>query len=92
MRGKDFCSSHILILLYVWIYVYHLSISLIPEKKPGFSTSSVHFEVWTVVGSTHSRFPVIVTQISRLGDQLCLSFENGSEILCFQTVGVVNIS
>ena len=60
VRGEYLSPSHILVLLYVWVDVYHLSISFVSEQQTCLATARVHLEVRAVVGGTDSRFPVVV--------------------------------
>lgn len=89
---KHLSPSHVLILLYVRIHIYHLSVSLVPEKETSFSTACIHFEVWTIVRGTNSCLPVVVAQISWFWDQLGLPFKDWPEIFSFQSMSIVNVS
>lgn len=60
MGRVHFSSSHVLVLFDVGVHVYHLSVSLVSEKKTGLATAWVYLEIRTVVGCAHSCLPVVV--------------------------------
>lgn len=83
VRGEYLSTSHVLILLYVWVHVYHLPVSFVSEQQPCLATARVHLEVGTVVGGTDSGLPVVVAQVCGFGDEFGLALEYRSKILCF---------
>ena len=92
MRRIYFGSCHIFILLYVWVHIYHFSIPFITEKKTSFSAAWVDFEVRTIIRGANSSFPVVVAEVGRFGNQLSFPFKYRSEVLCFETVSIVDVS
>ena len=91
VRGEDLSASHVLVLLYVRVHVYHLPISFVSEQQACLATARVHLEVGAVVGGTDSGLPVVVAQICGFGDEFGLALEYGPKILCFQTVSIVDV-
>ena len=92
MRRMHLSSCYILVLLNIRVYIYYFSIPLISKQKTGLAASRVYFKVRTVVGGTYACLPVVVTEVSRFGDQFRFSLKNGSKIFCFEPVSIVDIT
>jgi hypothetical protein len=89
---KHFLSRHVFVELDAGVNVNHLPVPLVAEEQPGLSTARVNLEIGTVVGGAHSRFPVVVAQISRLWQQFHFSLKNGSEIFSLESMRIVDVA
>ncbi len=92
VRREHLSSGNVLVQLYVWIHVNYFSVSLVSEQKPRFTTACVYLEVWRIVGSTNSCFPVVVTQVCRFWEEFYFSLKNWFEILSFESVSIVDVT
>lgn len=75
---------------YLGINVHDFPIAFVLEQEPCF-TVGYHLEVWRGVGCGGLRFPIIVAQVRRLGQQLFFPLKVRLELLGLQTQRVIDI-
>ena len=91
VTGLYFCSVHILFKFFIGVDINLLSVSLISEDEALVTVAGIYLEIRGVIGVASVGPPIEVAQISCLWKQLLFTVEVQSEVLCFKSVGVIDI-